>query len=328
MYYEGPRKQESYLTFISYHFSTTSDFSQIDAPAELAPPIKLVKTLTQEDCTMAIHSNKLTVILVQKEGDAMNQQATDIINRQAEHYLIDSNIYFYTHTFTTESPIDEIRSFPIPKLPTFVLIYRGKIIPYKYTYDEYQEKRVLSEEGFVDLLNDYANLNLNVMGTSYPKQGCIPEVDKILNQATALDRDTLETVEKAVEEAGQEYKPFKPIYKEIIQFVKNDGMEAVWTKLDEQRALIEKTEMEENGEDLEEESESEAEAELQEEMDDVEENSLENLIVYRNILRSFARDIPVGPFEEEELYCCLLLHNLFVFLEEICFLFSSLLFLV
>lgn len=279
--------------------------SLVDAPATLAPPIELVKPIDQDDFTISLTLPNPTVVLVQKEGDD-NAKAVEMIKRLANTYLIEPQIRFKSYTFTSEPMIDELRNVSFSKLPTFVILFRNEVAIFRYVVDEYEDKLVLSEDAVIDFINDYANTDVTIRGSHYTLPGRIPDVDKMVKKATAFDAPTLNAIEAKVKESDRAYQSSKEKYLKVISLLREEGMESVWKQLSDQRKLIRKVEAEEECED-DNDTESDVDDDTEED-DDLED--LEDLITFRNILRSFARDIPVGPFkstfDEEELYFCLL----------------------
>lgn len=238
-----------------------------------------------------------TVVLIEKEGNEENARAEKMIDHLAYNYLVEPDIHFRTYKFSSEIDIDELKGLSLPQLPTFVILFHNEIAVFRYVYDEYNDKYVLTEDGVIDFINDYANTDLTNQGSRYPIPGRIPDVDKVLAKVKVFDRETISKIEEMVKKADRTFAKSKPVYLEVIELLKEKGMDAIWKRLSEKRELIRKVEAEEqmqDGEDDGEEEEEEEEEEL---------NDLEDLIVYRNIIRSFAKDVPVDHFEEEELYC-------------------------
>ena len=241
-----------------------------------------------------------TVVLIEKEGNEENAKAEKMIDHLAYNYLVEPNIHFRTYKFSSEIDIDELKGLSLPQLPTFVILFRNEIAVFRYVYDEYSDKNVLTEDGVIDFINDYANTDLTNQGSRYTIPGRIPDVDKVLAKVKVFDRETISKIEEIVKKADRAFANSKPVYLEVIELLKEKGMDAIWKRLSEKRELIRKVEAEEQMQDYEEDGEEEEEEE-EEEL-----NDLEDLIVYRNIIRSFAKDVPVDHFEEEELYsvCC------------------------
>lgn len=260
--------------------------------------MKLVRSIGQEEFTIAVNSmTNPTVVLIEKEGSEENTKAEKMIDHLAYNYLIEPDIHFKTYKFSSEIDIDELKGLSLPQLPTFVILFRNEVAVFRYVYDEYSDSYVLSEDGVIDFINDYANTDLTNQGSRYTIPGRIPDVDKILAKVKVFDRETISKIEEKVKKADRSFVHSKPVYLEVIDLLKEKGMDAIWKRLSEKRELIRKVEAEEQMQDYEEEEEEE------EEDDDEEDelNNLEDLIVYRNIIRSFAKNVPVDHFEEEEL---------------------------
>ena len=94
------------------------------------------------------------------------------------------------------------------------------------------------------------------------------------------------------------YATSKRLYLKALEVLKDEGMDGVWKTLTELRQSIRKVEDEELGVENDDDSEEEGNEEEDEngELESLED--LEELVLYRNVLRSFAKDIPVGPFEK------------------------------
>lgn len=287
-------------TFLIISVVYFHSFLFLDAPTTPADPIDLVKPIKQEEFTIRIGMSFPTVVLVQTGDpeDPKNVEAMKMIQHLATIYLIEPSIRF--HYVTDTHSIDELSVMQFQELPTFVILFHNEIAVFHYAYNEYQKKKLLSEDAVIDFINDYADTDLTISGGRYTIPGRIPEVNKLIKDATAFDEKTVRSIREAVSKSGREYETSKRLYIKAIHLLKNEGMESVWKTLSELRETIRIVEAEEEGYDDDDVNEEENEEEEEEEGELEQLDDLEELVLYRNILRSFAKNIPVGPFENKK----------------------------
>ena len=221
----------------------------------------------------------------------------EMVEHIAYNYLVEPSITFRSYSFLSKNPISQLHEISFDHLPSFVILFRGEMIPFSYQYDEYQRDFVLSETDVYDFINDYLNTDVIISGGRHPLPGRIPSVDTVIKRAARYNQEQFNLIEEAIQKATSEFDEFKPIYREALQVIQQKGVEGVWEQVNDLRKSIKTIQLEEDG--MDEDSEDSEDLEDSEDSEDLED--LELLNIRKNIFRAFARDIPVYSLDEEEL---------------------------
>lgn len=252
----------------------------VAVPVELVTPIAPNQFLTLlEDQTQT------NVLLIWRATDS-NDRAVEMIKHLAYLYLVDPSVNFhyllYSPTLSAALTID--------RFPAIVILTRGEVFQYEYeverigvTYLEEEEDEEEEEEeetqpeelpepqmlesGVLSLINDLTGNALNSQGSSVWFPGYVSSMVKLLKSVHAYDRATLDAIQKAIKAIPDSDQ--QKIYQSVYDLLLTKGSKGIWKEW--RRAFDESRKQDD-----------------------------EDQIVYKNVLRLFAKDFDV-EFENEEL---------------------------
>lgn len=239
----------------------------------LAPAVDIVPPLTPAALKEAMQNSETTAIVyVWKEGDD-NANAEAIARKLANNFLIDSSVHFYSYQYSEATGMKALQSVVHAPLPTFLAISNGEIAQYEYEKvyeddeddeddddeddddedDEDEEEEEMEVEQDIEVpkepkvireemtdvsvnrfINDYAGTELNIKGGLSTAFGRIPVADRLMKDvkvATAVFYGQMKEQLAGSTNDGR----FAKVYLEVLDVLKNKGMDAVWTLVKESR---------------------------------------------------------------------------------------------
>ena len=202
-----------------------------------------------------------TIVYVWKEGDD-NANAEAIARKLANNFLIDSSVHFYSYQYSEATGMRALQSVVHAPLPTFLAISNGEIAQYEYekVYEEDEEDddedddeeemevgqdievpkepKVIREE-MTDVsvnrfINDYAGTELNVKGGLSTAFGRIPVADRLMKDVKVATAAFYGQMKEQLAGSTNDGR-FAKVYLEVMDVLKNKGMDAVWTLVKESR---------------------------------------------------------------------------------------------
>lgn len=285
--YDGPRDAPHVVSYIAYTASRSRQNSDnIDVTTMVAVPVELVTPIAPNQfLTLLEDQTQTNVLLIWRATDS-NDRAVEMIKHLAYLYLVDPSVNFhyllYSPTLSAALTID--------RFPAIVILTRGEVFQYEYeverigvTYLEEEEDEEEEEEeetqpeelpepqmlesGVLSLINDLTGNALNSQGSSVWFPGYVSSMVKLLKSVHAYDRATLDAIQKAIKAIPDSDQ--QKIYQSVYDLLLTKGSKGIWKEW--RRAFDESRKQDD-----------------------------EDQIIYKNVLRLFAKDFDV-EFENEEL---------------------------
>ena len=239
----------------------------------LAPAVDIVPPLTPAALKEAMQNSETTAIVyVWKEGDD-NANAEAIARKLANNFLIDSSVHFYSYQYSEATGMKALQSVVHAPLPTFLAISNGEIAQYEYEKvyeddeddeddddeddededDEDEEEEEMEVEQDIEVpkepkvireemtdvsvnrfINDYAGTELNVKGGLSTAFGRIPVADRLMKDVKVATAAFYGQMKEQLAGSTNDGR-FAKVYLEVLDVLKNKGMDAVWTLVKESR---------------------------------------------------------------------------------------------
>ena len=236
----------------------------------LAPAVDIVPPLTPAALKEAMQNSETTAIVyVWKEGDD-NANAEAIARKLANNFLIDSSVHFYSYQYSEATGMRALQSVVHAPLPTFLAISNGEIAQYEYEKvyeedeeddddddddddDEEEEEEEMEVEQDIEVpketkvireemtdvsvnrfINDYAGTELNIKGGLSTAFGRIPVADRLMKDVKVATAAFYGQMKEQLAGSTNDGR-FAKVYLEVLDVLKNKGMDAVWTLVKESR---------------------------------------------------------------------------------------------
>ena len=231
----------------------------------LAPAVDIVPPLTPAALKEAMQNSETTAIVyVWKEGDD-NANAEAIARKLANNFLIDSSVHFYSYQYSEATGMKALQSVVHAPLPTFLAISNGEIAQYEYEKvyeddeddddedDEDEEEEEMEVEQDIEVpkepkvireemtdvsvnrfINDYAGTELNIKGGLSTAFGRIPVADRLMKDVKVATAAFYGQMKEQLAGSTNDGR-FAKVYLEVLDVLKNKGMDAVWTLVKESR---------------------------------------------------------------------------------------------
>lgn len=218
------------------------------------------------------NSETTAIVYVWKEGDD-NANAEAIARKLANNFLIDSSVHFYSYQYSEATGMRALQSVVHAPLPTFLAISNGEIAQYEYEKvyeddeddeddddeddddedDEDEEEEEMEVEQDIEVpkepkvireemtdvsvnrfINDYAGTELNVKGGLSTAFGRIPVADRLMKDVKVATAAFYGQMKEQLAGSTNDGR-FAKVYLEVMDVLKNKGMDAVWTLVKESR---------------------------------------------------------------------------------------------
>lgn len=218
------------------------------------------------------NSETTAIVYVWKEGDD-NANAEAIARKLANNFLIDSSVHFYSYQYSEATGMKALQSVVHAPLPTFLAISNGEIAQYEYEKvyededdddeddeeddddedDEDEEEEEMEVEQDIEVpkepkvireemtdvsvnrfINDYAGTELNIKGGLSTAFGRIPVADRLMKDVKVATAAFYGQMKEQLAGSTNDGR-FAKVYLEVLDVLKNKGMDAVWTLVKESR---------------------------------------------------------------------------------------------